>query len=123
MDHYSSTTKLYSWHYALGQLAFSWHPSDGEVLFITPDNVFTLFQNPIRLSFTPLQLKLDIAHGDLRLVCCCSAIETHFMMLPKKSYCADIASRGRLELGSERCNPRTDDFYAVRTSALSGSVL
>ena len=55
-------------------------------------------------SFTPLQLTLDIAHGDLRLVCGCSAMETHFMKLPMNSYCADVASRGSLELGSECCN-------------------
>ena len=24
-DHYSSSTKLYSWHYTFGQVAFSWH--------------------------------------------------------------------------------------------------
>ena len=29
-------------------------------------------------SFTPLQPTLGIAHGDLRLVCCCSVMETHF---------------------------------------------
>jgi hypothetical protein len=51
-------------------------------------------------SFTPLQLMLGIAHGDPRLVCGCSAMETHFMMLPTKSYCADIDSRGSLEVGS-----------------------
>jgi hypothetical protein len=32
-------------------------------------------------SFTPLQPMLGIVHGDLRLVCDCSAMETHFMML------------------------------------------
>jgi hypothetical protein len=25
-DQYSSSTKIYHWHYALGQVAFSWHP-------------------------------------------------------------------------------------------------
>jgi hypothetical protein len=29
-------------------------------------------------GFTPLQLKLGIAYGDPRLVCGCSAMETHF---------------------------------------------
>ena len=47
---------------------------------------------------------LGIAHGDLRLVCSCSAMETHFMKLPTNSSCADVASRGSLELNSECCN-------------------
>ena len=51
-DHYSSSTKLYSWHYALGQVVFSCY-----------------------LSFTPLQPTLGIDHGDLRLVCDCSVME------------------------------------------------
>jgi hypothetical protein len=55
-------------------------------------------------SFTPLQPMLAIAHGDLRLVCGCSAMETHFRKLPKNSYCADVTSRGSLELGSEYCS-------------------
>ena len=46
----------------------------------------------------------DTAHGDLRLVSGCSAMETHFMKLPTNSYCADVASRSSLELGSECCN-------------------
>ena len=45
-----------------------------------------------------------IAHGDVRLVCGCSAMETHFMKLPTNSSCADVASRGSLELGSQCCN-------------------
>jgi hypothetical protein len=36
-------------------------------------------------SFTPIQPTLGIAHGDLRLVCGCSAMETHFMKLPTNS--------------------------------------
>jgi hypothetical protein len=55
-------------------------------------------------SFTPLQPTLGIAHGELRLVCGCSAMETHFMKLPTNSYCADVASKGSLELGNECCN-------------------
>ena len=52
-DHYSSTTKLYSWHYALAQVAFTWHPPnpyssvglpDGEAWFLTPENTFPLLQ-------------------------------------------------------------------------------
>jgi hypothetical protein len=34
-------------------------------------------------SFTPLQTILGIMHGDLRLVCGCSAMETHSIKLPK----------------------------------------
>ena len=47
------------------------------------------------LSTTPTP---GIVHGDLRLVCGCLAMETHFMMLPTNSSCADVASRGSLEL-------------------------
>jgi hypothetical protein len=52
-------------------------------------------------SFTPLQPMLGIAHGDLRLVCGCSAMETHFMKFLMNSSCADFASRVSLELGGE----------------------
>ena len=58
-------------------------------------------------SFTPLQPTLGIVHGDLRLMCDCSAMETYFMKLPTKSYCADVPSRGRLEFGRECCNHAT----------------
>jgi hypothetical protein len=54
--------------------------------------------------FTPLQPMLGIAHADLRLVYGCSAMETNFMKLLKNSSCADVASRGSLELGGEYCN-------------------
>jgi hypothetical protein len=90
-DHYSSSTKLYSWHYALGQVAFSWHPPnpdlfvglpDGEAWFITPENAFQLLQGPIvgELYTTPADAL--VVHGDLRRVCGCSAMETHFMKFP-----------------------------------------
>ena len=71
--------------------------------FITPENVFPLLQSPIVVSFTPLQQTLGIAHGDLRLVCGYSSMETHFMNLPMNRYCVDLASRGSLELGTECC--------------------
>ena len=92
---------------------FSWHPlnpdstvglPDGEALFITPENVFPLLQSPMAESFTPLQPALGIAHGDLRLVCVCSAMESHFIKLPTNSYCTDFASRGSFELGREYFN-------------------
>ena len=56
------------------------------------------------VSFTPLQLMLDIANGDLRLVRGCSAMETLFIKLSTHSVYADVASRISLELGSECCN-------------------
>jgi hypothetical protein len=64
-------------------------------------------------SFTALQLMLGIVLGNLRLVCGCSVIETHFMKLPTNSYCADVASRV--------LQPRTDFFLCA--SALSDPVL
>jgi hypothetical protein len=48
-------------------------------------------------------------HGDLRLVCSCLAMENHFMKVLTNSSCADVASRGSLELSRECCN-RGDDF-------------
>jgi hypothetical protein len=106
---------------------FSWHPPnpdssvvlpDGEAWLITPENAFTLFQSPMAASFTPLQLTLGIAHEDLRLVCGCSAMKTHFMKLPTNSSYADIASRGSLELGSVATDDRR--FCA---SVLGGPIL
>ena len=63
------------------------------------------------VSFTPLQLTLDIAHCNLRLVCGYSVMETHFTKLPTASYCVDVASRGSLELGSECCNQGQTIIY------------
>ena len=68
-DHYSSSTKLYSWHYTLGQVAVSWHPPnpdlfvglpDGEAWFTTPESLFPLLQSPLAASFTTLQLTLGM---------------------------------------------------------------
>ena len=72
--------------------------------FITPENVFLLLQSPMAESFTPPQQTLGLAHADLRLVCGCSAMETHFIKLPTNSSCAEVASRASLKLGSECCN-------------------
>ena len=71
-------------------------------------------------TFTPLQSTLCIAHGELRLVCGCLAMETHFMKLPTNSSCADIASRGSLELDSECCNRGQTIFmrFSTRRSVL-----
>ena len=41
---------------------------------MTPENGFSLLQSPMAASFTPLQLTLGIAHGDLRLVCGCALL-------------------------------------------------
>ena len=71
---------------------------------MTPENTFPLLQSPMATSFTPLQPTLGIAHADLRLVCDCLAMETHFMKLPTNRSCADVASSGSLELGSECFN-------------------
>ena len=80
-----------------------------------------LLQSPMATSFTPLQPTLGIAHGDLRLVCGYSAMEIHFTMLPMNSYCADISSRGSLELGSEFCNRGQMIFmcYALQHSVVT----
>ena len=77
----------------------------------------------MEVSFTPLQPTLGIVHGDLTLVCGCLAMETHFMKLPTNSYCADVASRGSLELGSECCNRGQIIFYTQRAAALVSPVL
>jgi hypothetical protein len=112
-------------HYALGQVAFSWHPPkrylsvgrpDGDVWFINLENVFPLLQISMVASFTPLQSTLGIAHGDFRLMCGCSAMETYFMKFPTNNYCADLASRGSMELGSECYNREQRVFtrYALQ---------
>ena len=74
------------------------------------------------MIITLLQPMLGIALGDLRLVCSCSAMETHFMKLPMNSSCAEVASRGNSELGRV-LQPRTDNFCALRVSALGCPVL
>jgi hypothetical protein len=76
---------------------------DGEAGFITSENAFPLLQSPMAASFTPLQPTLGNAHGNLRLLNGCSAMETHFMNLSTNIYCADVVYRGSLELGSECC--------------------
>ena len=78
--------------------------ASAEPRFITPENSFPLLHSAMTGSFTSLLLTFGIAHGDLRLVCSWSAMETHFMTLQTNSYCADVTSRSRLELGSECCN-------------------
>jgi hypothetical protein len=59
-------------------------------------------------------------HCDLRLVCGCSAMETHFIKVSTNSYCADGASRVRLELCSECCNWGQTVFmrYVLQHSAV-----
>lgn len=75
-------------------------------------------------SFTPLQPTLGIVHGDLRLVCGCSTMETNFMKLATNSSCADVASRGSLELCSVvLLHTHTEGRLFLRASALSGLIL
>jgi hypothetical protein len=81
--------------------------------------VIPLRQSPMAASFTSLQPTLGIVHGDLRLVCGCSAMETHFIKLQTRSSCGDVASRGSLELSSGCCN-RADK---QSSSAFGGTVL
>ena len=97
---------------------------DGEAWFITPENTLPLLQSPMAASFTPLQPTL-IEHVDLRLVCVCSAMDTHFMTLPTNSYCAEVAPRGSLELDSE-CRNRGQKIcthYALQHSVVPFSEL
>jgi hypothetical protein len=54
-----------------------------------------------KLYNTPVD---GIAHGDLRVVRGCLAMETNFVKLQTNSSCADVASRGSIELGSECFN-------------------
>ena len=115
--------------YAYGQITLFWHPPnpdssirlpDGEARFIIPVNAFPLLQSPMAASFTPLQLMLGILQCNLRLVCGCSAMETHFMKLPMNCSCADVASRGSLELRSQCCNRGQTMFilYVLQHSAV-----
>ena len=62
-------------------------------------------QSPMAVSFTPLQSTLGIVHGDLRLVCGCSAMAINFMKLQTNSYCADIASRVLLVIAATEDRP------------------
>ena len=78
---------------AFGQVVFSLHPPNTDLAIGLPDGEawFPLLQSPMAVSVTPLQPTLGNVHVDLRLVCSCSATETHFMKLPTNSYCADVA--------------------------------
>jgi hypothetical protein len=82
--------------------------------FTTPENAFSLLQSSMTASFTLLQPTLGTALGDLRLVCGCSAMETHFMKLPTNSSCAVWNSVVRVAT--------EDAFYELCASAL-GSCL
>jgi hypothetical protein len=101
-------------------LPFS-HKSIREVGHITPENVFSLLHSPMAASFT----SHDIAHGDLGLVCGCSAMETNFMKLLTNSSCADVPSRGSLELDNECCNwgHTVVTHYTLQHSAIPFCVL
>ena len=65
--YYSSFTKLYNWHYALGQVAFSWHPpnpdfpSDSHV--VKSDSSF----QRIRFHCSTVQLGRALHYSSRRL--------------------------------------------------------
>ena len=92
----------FSWHYEVGQVAVSWHPPNPYLFFGLHHSIerFPLLQTPEAASFTPFQPTLGI----VTLGLCTAAWQTHFMKLPMNSYCANVASRGSLELRSECCN-------------------
>ena len=90
---------------------------------LTPENAIPLLQRPMAARFTPFQPMLGISHGDVRLVCGCSAMETHFIKLPMNSYCADIAPRDSLELDSECFNRGQIIFYVLCASAVDCPIL
>jgi hypothetical protein len=75
------------------------------------------------VSFTPLQPTLGIAHKSKITMHNYQAMKTHFMLLPTNSFCADVASRGSVGLGSECCNRGQTIFNALRALALGGPVL
>jgi hypothetical protein len=60
---------------------------------------------------------LGIVHGgDLRFVCGCSAMETHFMKLLKNS--SDVASRGSLNSVVGVATEDRQNFYALQHLAV-----
>jgi hypothetical protein len=59
-DHYSSSTKLYSWPYALGQVVFSWHPPN-------PDSSITLPDGEERLHCSKGQWRRALHHSSRHL--------------------------------------------------------
>jgi hypothetical protein len=62
---------------------------------------------PDHYSYSRVQWRRVLQHSSQCLgmvilgLCGCSAMDTHFMKILTNSYCADVASRGRLDLGSD----------------------
>ena len=93
---------------------------EGEARFITLENAFPLLQCPMAASFTPLQPTLGIAHGDLRVVCCCSAMETHFMNLPTSVFVLTLLQEA---VWNSVVSVATEDRLFFLTSALGCHIL
>ena len=73
-------------------------------------------------SFTPVQPTLGIAHGDLRLV----RLLGHgnpFHEAPDEQFLHWRCFQGQFGTHSWMLQPRTDNFYMLRASALGGPVL
>ncbi|KAJ8015419.1 hypothetical protein DPEC_G00025920 [Dallia pectoralis] len=74
------------------------------VHYTTPEDTGPLLQSPVAVCVTPLQTKLSIVHVDVGLATSCLAMETHFLIHPTHSSCANVVSRGSMELCGERHN-------------------
>jgi len=74
-------------------------------------NMFPLLQSPVTVCFTPLHPTLGIVLCAVRFACGCWAMETHPIMLPPHSFCADINASGSLE--------SADNWLLLRTIHLS----
>lgn len=83
----------------------------------TTPAVTTCFHCSSGCCFTSLQTMLGIVHGDLRLVCSCLTMETYFMKLLMLISCADVTSRGTLELFF-MTSKKTGAIYAPQASVL-----
>ena len=99
-----------------------WIHWTGEAWFTTAENTLPLLQSP------PLPPTLGIAHSDLRLVCGCLAMETHFMMLPINIYCAvfvwklvlSVATKDRQFLRATRFSTRRSRSVSLCDLPLCG---
>lgn len=81
-DHYPCTAKIYCWLYAFRFKTVPWCPSNPDLSIRLPDTEVWFIRGHCsvqRCHDLPVQLMLAIAHSDLRLMCSCSAMETHFM--------------------------------------------
>ena len=75
--------------------------SMGEIqTFVRSGQASPLLQSPVAVCFTPLQLTLCIALGDVRLGCSCSAMETQSMKLSTHCSWANLKATQSLEVCS-----------------------